>query len=164
MLNVYTNREEKAFVENIINSIRLLGYNIIRARINRVKTEKYCQVIIERADKTKIVLSDCVRVNSIVVKSLRNFDKKNIHHNRVEVSSPGINRPLTRLRDFVSSLGKEVKVLTGYKVNGRRTFVGKLLKVTSNKLEIETMKSMQAISLEFHLVLEVYLKLNLNNK
>jgi len=45
----------------------------------------------------------------------------------LEVSSPGLDRPLTRDRDFLKYIGYRVKVRTGDKIDGKRNFTGKLI-------------------------------------
>lgn len=52
----------------------------------------------------------------------------------LEVSSPGINRPLTRPEHFARFVGKRVRVRTRELVNGRRSFLGQLLEVSADKI------------------------------
>jgi ribosome maturation factor RimP len=52
----------------------------------------------------------------------------------LEVSSPGINRPLTRPEHFARFVGKRVRVRTRELVNGRRSFLGQLLEVSEDKI------------------------------
>jgi len=48
----------------------------------------------------------------------------------LEVSSPGINRPLRRPEHFVPFVGKNIRVRTREMINGRRSFLGQLLEVS----------------------------------
>jgi len=52
----------------------------------------------------------------------------------LEVSSPGINRPLRRLEHFVPFVGKNIRVRTREMINGRRSFLGQLLEVSKEKI------------------------------
>lgn len=52
-----------------------------------------------------------------------------LHEYVLEVSSPGIERPLKRIKDYFASLDKTVKIRTMYHIEGRRNFVGVLKKV-----------------------------------
>jgi ribosome maturation factor RimP len=54
----------------------------------------------------------------------------------LEVSSPGINRPLKRPEHFAKFLGKKVRVRTRDLIQGRRTFLGQLLEVAGDKIFI----------------------------
>lgn len=54
----------------------------------------------------------------------------------LEVSSPGINRPLKRPEHFAKFLGKKVRVRTRDLIQGRRTFLGQLLEVAGDKISI----------------------------
>ena len=55
----------------------------------------------------------------------------------LEVSSPGINRPLKKLEHFQRFIGKRVRVRTGDMIDGRRSFLGILAEVSSDKIKIE---------------------------
>ena len=54
----------------------------------------------------------------------------------LEVSSPGINRPLKRPEHFARFVGKQVRVRTRDPINGRRSFLGQLLEVTPDKIAV----------------------------
>ena len=54
----------------------------------------------------------------------------------LEVSSPGINRPLKRPEHFARFVGKTVRVRTREVVNGRRSFLGQLLEVSADKISL----------------------------
>ena len=54
----------------------------------------------------------------------------------LEVSSPGINRPLKRPEDFSRFVGKQIRVRTRDMINGRRAFLGELLEVSAEKIAL----------------------------
>jgi ribosome maturation factor RimP len=54
----------------------------------------------------------------------------------LEISSPGINRPLKRPEHFARFVGKKVRVRTREMINGRRSFLGDLLEVTPDKIAV----------------------------
>ncbi|MBF7082368.1 ribosome maturation factor RimP [Desulfallas sp. Bu1-1] len=56
----------------------------------------------------------------------------------LEVSSPGLDRPLKKLADFERFAGKEVNVTTYVPVNGKRKFKGKLITASSHAIILET--------------------------
>jgi len=55
----------------------------------------------------------------------------------LEVSSPGINRPLKRPEHFERFVGKRIRVRTRDLINGRRSFLGQLLEVSSDKIAVD---------------------------
>ena len=55
----------------------------------------------------------------------------------LEVSSPGINRPLKRPEHFSRFVGKKIRVRTRDMISGRRSFVGELLEVTADKIAVK---------------------------
>ena len=55
----------------------------------------------------------------------------------LEVSSPGINRPLKRPEHFVRFIGKKVRVRTRVLINGRRSFLGRLLEVSTFNIALD---------------------------
>jgi ribosome maturation factor RimP len=56
---------------------------------------------------------------------------------RLEVSSPGLDRPLTREKDFASACGREVQIETRQPISGRRRFRGVLLRFEEDVAAIE---------------------------
>lgn len=54
----------------------------------------------------------------------------------LEVSSPGINRPLKRPEHFVPFVGKRIRVRTRELIRGRRSFLGPLLEVATDKITV----------------------------
>jgi len=55
----------------------------------------------------------------------------------LEVSSPGINRPLKRPEHFSRFVGKKIRVRTRDMINGRRSFLGELLEVSAEKIAVK---------------------------
>jgi ribosome maturation factor RimP len=55
----------------------------------------------------------------------------------LEVSSPGINRPLKRPEHFSRFVGKKIRVRTREMINGRRSFLGELLEVSGEKIVVK---------------------------
>jgi ribosome maturation factor RimP len=79
---------------------------------------------------------DCERVSQDLSATLDVADC--IHHAyRLEVSSPGIDRPLRRERDFKRFSGSEAKIRTTDPVEGRRNFSGVLLGAQDGRVQIE---------------------------
>ena len=80
-------------------------------------------------------MDDLSRVSREVSDLLDSHDVVNGAYT-LEVSSPGINRPLKRPEHFARFVGKKVRVRTREVVNGRRSFLGQLLEVSTDKISL----------------------------
>jgi ribosome maturation factor RimP len=110
-------------VEPIAND---LGYEVVRVKVSGLNGMTV-QVMAERPDGTMTV-EDCEKLSRNVSPALDVADPINREYH-LEVSSPGIDRPLTRAKDFAVWAGHEAKVEMEEPVNGRKRFRGVLLGV-----------------------------------
>jgi len=85
---------------------------------------------------TGINLDDCAMVSREIGNLL---DVKDLlqHHYVLEVSSPGLNRPLKREKDFLRAIGRKVKVKTAVPLKGRRNFSGVLQSFENGMLQLK---------------------------
>jgi ribosome maturation factor RimP len=81
-----------------------------------------------------IDVDDCARVSNQVTRVL---DVENVYYDRLEVSSPGLDRPLRGEKDFVRFAGQKARVKTRVPVDGQRNFVGVLQGADTGRLQIE---------------------------
>jgi len=83
-----------------------------------------------------ITLDDCAQVSREVGDLI---DVKDIidHEYVLEVSSPGLNRPLKKEKDFLRALGKKIRVRMSSPVEGRRNFTGTLMRFQEGTLGLE---------------------------
>ena len=84
-----------------------------------------------------VTIDDCVAV-SREIGDLIDVKEVVTHRYSLEVSSPGIDRPLKKEKDIVGAIGKKVKVKMVTPVNGRRSFTGLLKEFENGRLHIET--------------------------
>ncbi len=88
-------------------------------------------------DKEKgVTLDDCTRISQEVGRSLDVEDFISTPYT-LEVSSPGLTRPLKKEKDFMKYRNHMIKVKTFDPIENRRQFKGKLLGVSENRIEIE---------------------------
>ena len=116
-------------------AIEAAGYRLVRLRIlgGRIKT---LQIMAERPDGTMNV-DDCAALSRALSEFLDAEDPLEGEYT-LEVSSPGIDRPLTRLGDFARWAGHEAKVdLHAPDESGRRRFRGRLLGLDGNAVAVE---------------------------
>ncbi|HTY64374.1 MAG TPA: ribosome maturation factor RimP [Acidobacteriota bacterium] len=83
-----------------------------------------------------VTLDDCERFSKRFSVSLDVEDWIPFHY-VLEVSSPGVNRPLIKESDFLRFCGKNAKVRTRSPIGGQRNFKGKILGVLEGRLELE---------------------------
>ena len=128
-----------AHLEPIIEpAVEAAGFRLVRLRLmgGYVKT---LQIMAERPDGTMNV-EDC----AVLSRALSEFlDAENPIEGEyeLEVSSPGIDRPLTRLMDFSRWAGHEAKIELHTPIDGRKRFRGKLLGLEGNDVVIQTQDS-----------------------
>ncbi|MBL4712315.1 MAG: ribosome maturation factor RimP [Gammaproteobacteria bacterium] len=89
------------------------------------------------AEVEGVVIEDCSAVSRQISALIDVEDPINGKFN-LEVSSPGLDRPLRRLQDFQRFTGSLVKLKTVMPMDGQRNFKGRLLKASEDALVIET--------------------------
>ncbi|TVS04694.1 MAG: ribosome maturation factor RimP [Rhodobacteraceae bacterium] len=114
--------------------IKGLGFELVRLRLMAGKT-RTLQIMADRPDGG-IEVDDCAAISTAVSAALDVEDPLEDAY-ILEVSSPGIDRPLTRLKDFEAWEGYEARVETTELIDGRRRFKGKLAGVEGEEVLIE---------------------------
>jgi len=104
--------------------IENLGYETVRI-MTIGQANPTLQIMIDKTDGTEITVDDCAKVSRALSEVLDEKDPINDKYN-LEVSSPGLDRPLTKLEHFIRFSGNEVKIETSAVVNGRKRFKGVL--------------------------------------
>lgn len=121
-----TSEGKAAEVERLIApAIEAMGYDIVRVQLSG-GDRLLLQVMAERHSDGSMNVNDCAEVSRAVAAILDVEDPIDAAYT-LEVSSPGIDRPLTRLADFDRFAGFEVRLETALPVDGRRRFRGRLL-------------------------------------
>ena len=81
-----------------------------------------------------ITVDDCATVSHHLSRVLT---VENVSYERLEISSPGLDRPLKRERDFVRFAGQKARVKLRVPMDGQRNFVGVLRHTEAGKVELE---------------------------
>ena len=98
-----------ALVEQLIApTLEAMGYDLVRVRLSGGKQRRRLQVMAERIDESGMTVDDCADISRAVSVLLDTEDPIPGAYD-LEVSSPGIDRPLTRPRDFERFAGHEAK-------------------------------------------------------
>lgn len=100
-----------------------LGFELVRVRLMTGK-ESTLQIMAQKPDGT-IEVDDCGQI-STAISAVLDVEDPIVDAYTLEVSSPGIDRPLTRLKDFDQWQGYEAKIETSELIDGRRRFKGEL--------------------------------------
>nr|WP_179956234.1 MULTISPECIES: ribosome maturation factor RimP [unclassified Pannonibacter] len=116
-----------AIVEPVIND---LGYRLVRVKISAANGCTL-QIMAERPDGTMSVV-DCEEISRAVSPALDVDDPINRAYH-LEISSPGIDRPLVRESDFIRWAGHEAKVEMTVPLDGRKRFRGILTGVEAGQ-------------------------------
>jgi ribosome maturation factor RimP len=95
------------------------------------------QITIENTDETPISIDDCVRASK-EISVLLDIEDPIEHSYTLEVSSPGLDRPLMKLRDYERFSGHLIKLQTSVPIAGRKRFKGQLLKVRGELVVINS--------------------------
>ncbi len=116
-------------IERLIEpSVAALGYRLVRVRLTGGEPQ-VLQIMAERADSdgldSGMNVDDCAQISRTISAVLDVEDPIPSAYS-LEVSSPGIDRPLTRLADFRRFSGFDAKVEMHSPIDGRKRFKGEL--------------------------------------
>jgi len=114
--------------------LRTIGFRLVRVRLTS-QNGLTLQILAERDDGTMTV-EDCEAVSRAVSPVLDVEDPVDKAYH-LEISSPGIDRPLVRKSDFQAGIGHLVKLETSMLVGGRKRFRGKIAEVGDDAVLIE---------------------------
>ncbi|WP_018150403.1 ribosome maturation factor RimP [Leeia oryzae] len=115
------------------NTLTGLGYELV----DMVATPRGgIQLFIDRLDTTSggVTIEDCVKVSNQLTNL---FLVENINYERLEVSSPGLDRPLKKASDFERFAGKKVKVKLRVAIDNHKRLTGKLKGLQDDVLTVE---------------------------
>jgi len=132
---VKTSEGKAAEVERLIaGTLDAMGFDIVRVLLSGDRRMRL-QIMAERRDGAGMLVEDCARL-SRAVSAVLEVEDPIAGAYELEVSSPGLDRPLTRLADFARFAGHVAKVETSLPVDGRRRWRGRLLGVTGENVRL----------------------------
>ncbi len=109
----------------ITPSLDAMGYELVRVQLQG-KQRLTLQIMADRKDGVAMAVEDCADI-SRSLSALLDVEDPISGAYTLEVSSPGIDRPLTRAKDFGRWAGFEAKLETVQPIEGRKRFRGRLL-------------------------------------
>ena len=124
---------------------RALGFDLVRVHMFGAAEDRTLQIMAERPETGQLNIDDCAALSrriSDVFDALEEAGKDPVPGAyRLEVSSPGIDRPLTRLKDFANWLGHEARIIPAEAVAGRKQLTGILESVDGDIISLTDKKS-----------------------
>ena len=125
-------RQNSELIELLEPVVLALGYRMLGIEYSKQKDGSLLRLYIDH--ESGITLDDCTRVNHQVIGVLDVYDPIKERY-RLEISSPGLDRPLFTLEQFKRYLGQEVKMKFREKLDGRRKIKG-VIKAVEEKTVI----------------------------
>ncbi len=108
-----------------------MGFELVEVALDREPTGLYLRIYIDRPEG--ITLDDCEKYHRAVLPLVENFE-----YDFMEVSSPGIDRPLKTDRDFERNIGAEVEVRLFKPMDGVKQISGTLADFDRENLVLDT--------------------------
>jgi ribosome maturation factor RimP len=124
---------DRRLAEIITPVIEGMGFELVRVRLMGGKTH-VLQIMADRPEGG-IEVDDCAAI-STAISAVLDVEDPILDAYTLEVSSPGIDRPLTRLKDFEAFEGYEARLETAELIDGRKRFKGVLAGVEGNEVLI----------------------------
>lgn len=114
---------------------RALGFDLVRVKMFGAAGDRTLQVMAERPDTRQLNIDDCAALSRRISDV---FDEKDPIDEayRLEVSSPGIDRPLTRLKDFEDWKTHEARIVLAEPIDGRKQLTGDLNGLDGDRIAI----------------------------
>ncbi|TKD51729.1 ribosome maturation protein RimP [Sphingomonas baiyangensis] len=117
-----------------------LGFALVRVKMFGGESDPTLQVMAERPDTRQLTIDDCADLSRRISERLDEAEAEGRdpidHAYRLEVSSPGIDRPLTRMQDYADWAGHEARITLAEKRDGRKQFKGDLAGVEGETVRI----------------------------
>ncbi len=125
---------DRRMADIITPVIEDMGFELVRVRLMSGKYDDILQIMAERPEGG-IEVDQCAEI-SLALSAILDVEDPIEDPFTLEVSSPGIDRPLTRIKDFATFEGYEAKIETTELIDGRRRFKGQLAGVEGDEVLI----------------------------
>ena len=117
--------------ELLESTLQGMGYELVE--VERLAHNKLLRIFVDK--EGGINIDDCVAISNHLSQL---FAVENIDYGRLEVSSPGLDRPLRKEADFIRFTGETVKLKLRIPVQGQRNFVGVLREINNGIIKLES--------------------------
>jgi ribosome maturation factor RimP len=134
-----------ALIEPHVND---MGLSLVRVAMFGGTSDPTLQIMAERPETRQLVIEDCVALSHLISDTLDVADPITAAY-RLEVSSPGIDRPLTRLMDYADWAGFDARLRLSETIEGRKQVDGRLDGLDGETVKITTPKTRETLSIPF---------------
>lgn len=125
--------------EIILPLVQSCGFDLVRVKWIGSGEERILQIMAERPETRQLNIDDCGKLSRLISDKFDEIDPIEDTY-RLEVSSPGIDRPLTRLSDFTDWNGHDVRLVPIDAINGHRQFRGAIAGVNDDVILVDDRK------------------------
>lgn len=125
-----------------------MGLALVRVAMFGGTSDPTLQVMAERPETRQLTIEDCAELSRRISDTMDEVDPIEAAY-RLEVSSPGIDRPLTRLSDFADWAGFDARLLLEESVNSRKRFDARLDGVDGEEILVTLTKTGEALRTPF---------------
>lgn len=132
---IYQSQLEQSVWDLIVGAVQELGYAIVRIKLDGTGVDKTLEVLLEHGSGVPVDINDCQKASKIISQILDEDDPIEGFYN-LQVSSTGVDRPLTRVEDFEKYIGWRVEVKTNKEVLGSRQHSGVLKSLVGDIIEL----------------------------
>jgi ribosome maturation factor RimP len=139
-------RAESDVAQLVAPTLDAMGYDLVRVKMSH-GIRPALQIMAERRDGTGTTIDDCAKI-SRAVSTVLDVEEPLAGAYSLEVSSPGIDRPLVQSGDFARFKGHLAKITTRRPIDGRKRFRGRLLGVAESLVVIEVEDEPREIPLD----------------
>lgn len=123
-------------VEKIIApTLQDMGFDLVRVQVSGAQ-RRTLQIMAERLDDGTMTVEDCAAI-SRSVSALLDVEDPIKGSYTLEVSSPGLDRPLTRPKDFTRFAGLEAKIELRHPMDGQRRFRGRIAGLADDQVQLD---------------------------
>lgn len=133
---------DDALNERLAGLITSMGYEFVGSELRREGRDMLLRIYIDKVNG--VTVDDCSKV-SRQVSGMLDVEDPFMGRYSLEVSSPGVNRPLFTLAHYEKYIGCQVKIRLSHPLNGRANFVGQLMQVQEEQVFILVETQMVAI-------------------
>ena len=137
----------KAVEDIIAPTLRAGGYSLVRVRLSGSRRQTL-QVMAERSDGAAMTVDDCANISGAVSPILEVEGAIGGAYD-LEISSPGIDRPLVKPEDFNRYAGFEAQIETKTLLYGRRKFRGRLVGATNSAVSVDLVDTVGVLQIPF---------------
>ena len=147
---IFQVRELEKLAPKLIQKINFLGFKIVRV-VMIDSGKRTLQFMIERSDLNDITIKECAKLSKVISEIL---DERDLIKGEylLEVSSPGIERPIIEYSDYKRFKGSMVKIKLTEKYNNKTSFKAYIKDCEDNKITFIDNKDEEIITLPLSLI------------